>query len=1169
LADKYTLDTGRVYLTAIQALVRLPLEQIRRDRAAGLTTGGFISGYRGSPLGGYDEALWKAQSLLKAHNIHFQPGLNEELAATSVWGAQQLALSQGATAQGVFGLWYGKGPGVDRAIDAFKHANLAGASALGGALVLAGDDHGCVSSTLPHQSEYELIGCMIPVFAPATVQDYLEMGLAGIGLSRYSGCWVAIKATSETAEASASIAIGPDRPHLILPIDFELPPGGLNIRFPDAPMAQEARLHGPRMEAVAAYARVNGFDRVMWRNGQPRLGIMASGKGWLDLRQALNDLKIDEHEAARLGIALMKVGMSWPLESIGARRFAEGLSDLLIVEEKRPLIEEQLTRILYNMPADRRPLVVGKRDETGAPLLPTHGEIGPAIIAKAIVARLERLGADVGDLRRRVALLESFSKPAGALSLKEQRSAYFCSGCPHNTSTVVPEGSRAGGGIGCHTLAVFMNRSTPSYTQMGGEGAPWIGQAPFTTEKHIFQNLGDGTYAHSGLLAIRAAAAAGVNITYKILFNDAVAMTGGQPVEGGLTVAGVARQLHAEGAKKIVVVSDEPDKYPLGTDFPPGITFHHRRDLDAVQRDLREVEGLSILIYDQTCAAEKRRRRKRGTFPDPAVRAFINDAVCEGCGDCSRTSNCISVLPLETEFGRKRAIDQSNCNKDMSCVEGFCPSFVTVHGGQLRKPPGASRPDKDSAAKPPGAPTAAQTEAEPDPVAGLPEPALSDNPSASILITGIGGTGVITIGALIGMAAHIEGKACTVHDNTGLSQKNGAVTSHVRIASDAEDLTTTRIGPGGATLLLACDMVVADSPAALTCLAPGVTRAVVNAYLQPTAGFVQNPDMRMDSGHILKNLRSTLGGQGMDTVDATRLATALLGDAIASNPFILGFAWQKGLLPLSQASLLRAIELNGIAVEANKRAFAWGRRAAHDPAAVEARVAPRKVVPLPTATPDLAALVDRRAAFLTDYQNAAYAQRYRDLVARIAQAEQVRVGKSDLLARAVAEGAFKLMAYKDEYEVARLYTNGDFAAKLKERFDGNTKVKIHLAPPLFARRDPVTGHLTKRAYGPWVLKAFHVLAALRGLRGTGFDVFGYTKERRQERQLVEDYVRQMDALAGDLSPANHEIAVALAKLPERMKGYGHIKEANIAAAKKDEAALLVAFRDPGKAKAAE
>ena len=1150
LADKYELAEGRVYLTAIQALVRLPLEQVRRDRAAGHNTGGFISGYRGSPLGGYDEALWRSQRLLTAHNIHFQPGLNEEIAATSVWGSQQVGLFPGATVDGVFGIWYGKGPGVDRSMDALKHANLAGTAALGGALALAGDDHGCVSSTLPHQSEYELIGAMLPILVPATVQDYLEMGLAGIALSRYSGCWVAIKATSETAEASASISVGHERPRIVMPTDFELPPGGLSIRWPNSPHEQERRLHGPKLEAIAAFARTNGLDRILWDKGPARLGIMAPGKAWLDVRQALADLRIDEGEAARLGIRLMKVGLAWPLESAAARRFADGLADLLVVEEKRPLVEEQLARILYNLPADRRPTLAGKRDETGATLFPTHGEIGPVVVARAVVARLERLGADVTELRRRLALLESFERPAGALAAKQQRSAYFCSGCPHNTSTNVPEGSRAVGSIGCHTLAVYMNRRNDTFTQMGGEGAPWIGQAPFTTEKHVFQNLGDGTYSHSGLLAIRAAAAAGVNITYKILYNDAVAMTGGQPVEGGLTVAEVARQVAAEGARKIVVVSDEPDKYPLGTDFPPGITFHHRRELDAVQRELREMPGLSVLIYDQTCAAEKRRRRKRGTYPDPAVRAFINDAVCEGCGDCSRTSNCISVLPLETEFGRKRTIDQSNCNKDLSCVEGFCPSFVTVHGGTLRKAESVS----------------AVRAADFDPAEGLPEPAIAHDAPTAILVTGIGGTGVVTIGALLGMAAHLEGKACTVHDNTGLSQKNGAVTSHVRIAAASDELATTHIGPGGATLLLACDMVVAASASSMSRLAPG-TRAVVNTHLQPTAAFVQDSEVRQDGPAMLKSLRAAVGGKGMELVDASRLAFALMGDSIAANPIMLGFAWQKGMIPLGLASILRAIELNGVAVEANKRAFAWGRRAAHDLASVEARIAPRVVAAPPVAEQSLADLVERRVAFLTGYQNAAYAGGYRATVMRVAEAERARAGGEEL-ALAVAQGLFKLMAYKDEYEVARLYTDGDFAAKLRERFAGDIRVKIHLAPPLFARRDPATGHLTKRAYGPWVLSAFKLLAALRGLRGTGLDVFGYTKERRQERQLIADYERLVGEIVAALTPDNHEIAVALAKLPERIKGFGHVKEANITSAKLEEATLLAALRDPARTKVA-
>jgi len=1151
LADKFTLSSGRVYLTAVQALVRLPLEQIRRDRAAGHNTGGFISGYRGSPLGGYDEALWRAEKLLTEHNIHFQPGLNEEIAATSVWGAQQVGLFPGATVDGVFGIWYGKGPGVDRSIDALKHANLAGTSALGGALALAGDDHGCVSSTLPHQSEYELIGAMLPVLAPATVQDYLEMGLAGFAMSRYSGCWVAIKATSETAEASASIAVGPDRPAIVIPTDFEAPPGGLSIRWPDPPLEQERRLHGPRMDAVAAFARANRFDRFEWDDHPARLGIMAPGKAWLDLRQALADLKIDRREAARLGIRLMKVGMVWPLEAATTRRFAEGLTDLLVIEEKRPLVEEQVARVLYNLPADRRPTLVGKKDETGATLFASHGEIGPVSVARAIVTRLDRLGADVTELRRRLTLLESFERSAGGLAPKEQRAAYFCSGCPHNTSTNIPEGSRAIGSIGCHTLAVYMNRRNATYTQMGGEGAPWIGQAHFTTEKHVFQNLGDGTYSHSGLLGIRAAAAAGVNITYKILFNDAVAMTGGQPVEGGLTVDEVARQVAAEGARRIVVVSDEPDKYPIGTDFPAGTTFHHRRDLEAVQREMREIPGLSVMVYDQTCAAEKRRRRKRGTYPDPAIRAFINDAVCEGCGDCSRTSNCISVLPLETEFGRKRTIDQSSCNKDMSCVEGFCPSFVTVHGGLLRK----------------AAPVAVLGETLTDPAADLPEPTLpAADASCAILVTGIGGTGVVTIGALLGMAAHLEGRACTVHDNTGLSQKNGAVTSHVRIAGAADDLATTHIGPGGATLLLACDMVVAASPSSMSRLAPGVTRAVVNGHLQPTAAFVQNSEARQDGEAMTTSLKIALGGQGLETIEATRIATSLMGDSIAANPIMLGFAWQKGLIPLSREAILRAIELNAVSVEANKRAFAWGRRAAHDPQGVMALVAPKRVEAMPVAQ-TLPEIVERRVAFLTKYQNAAYARRYRDQVARVTEVERALVG-GDVLARVVAQNLFKLMAYKDEYEVARLYTDGAFATKLADRFEGNVRVKIHLAPPLFARRDPVTGHLTKRAYGSWVLTAFKLLASLRGLRGTSFDPFGHTKERMMERQLIEDYMRSMAELTATLSPANHEIAVAIARLPERIKGFGHIKDANIATVKTDETAMLAAFRDPSRAKVA-
>ena len=776
LDDKYRLDAKRIFLSGTQALVRLPMLQRERDRAAGLNTAGFISGYRGSPLGMYDHALWRAKSFLKQHDIEFAPGLNEDLAATAVWGSQQVGMFPGAKVDGVFGIWYGKGPGVDRSIDALKHANSAGTSPNGGVIALAGDDHGCQSSTLAHQSEQVFAAALMPVVNPATLQDYLDLGILGFALSRYSSCWVGFKAISETVESSASIVSDPDRIKIIMPDDFEMPPGGLSIRWPDAPMDQERRLHGPKMQAVAAFTRANRFDRIVLDSKPARLGIMATGKAYLDLRQALADLGITDAEAQALGLRIYKVALTWPLEESGAKAFAEGLQDVLVVEEKRGFIEDQLLRILYNVDASMRPSVVGKRDETGAMLLPSEGELTPTMVAAAVVARLRKLGHRSPGLEQRLAKLEAFDRPAeGVGAAKLQRTPYFCSGCPHNTSTKIPEGSRAMAGIGCHGMALSVpNRRTQTISHMGAEGVTWIGQAPFTSEQHVFQNLGDGTYTHSGLLAIRAAAASGVNITYKILYNDAVAMTGGQPAEGGLTVSQIAHQVSAEGAKRLVIVSDEPEKYPSNY-FPSGATVHHRRELDAVQRELREVKGLTVLIYDQTCAAEKRRRRKRGLYPDPDKRIFINERVCEGCGDCSVVSNCVSVQPLETEFGRKRRIDQSNCNKDFSCIEGFCPSFVTVHGGKLRK--------------------ADRTAADPSALfADLPVPAVPALDGAyNILVTGIGGTGVITIGALLGMAAHVEGLACSTLDFTGLSQKNGAVMSHVRIAPSADDLANVRI----------------------------------------------------------------------------------------------------------------------------------------------------------------------------------------------------------------------------------------------------------------------------------------------------------------------------------------------------------------------------------------
>src|SRR5438067_2030926 len=810
LDDKYRLDAKRIYLSGIQALVRLPLLQRERDRRQNLNTAGFISGYRGSPLGMYDHALWRAKSFLQAHDITFVPGLNEDLAATAVWGSQQVGLFPGAKVDGVFGIWYGKGPGVDRSVDALKHAKSAGTARHGSVLALAGDDHGCQSSTLAHQSEQVFAAALMPILNPATLQDYLDLGLYGFALSRFSGCWVGFKAISETVESSASIYSDPERIQIKLPDDFEMPPGGLNIRWPDPPLDAERRLFGPKMAAVQAFARANQLDRIVLDSKPARLGIVATGKAYLDLRQALADLGITDKDAQDLGLRIYKVALTWPLEESGARRFAEGLQDVLVVEEKRGFIEDQLMRILYNIDPSRRPSIVGKRDETGAPLLPSEGELNPTVVAAAVVARLRKLGHRSPGLEQRLAKLEAFDRPAeGIAAAKLQRTPYFCSGCPHNTSTKVPEGSRAMAGIGCHGMALSVpSRRTSTISHMGAEGVTWIGQAPFTSEQHVFQNLGDGTYTHSGLLAIRAAAAAGVNITYKILYNDAVAMTGGQPAEGGLTVSQIAHQVSAEGAKRLVIVSDDPEKYPSNY-FPSGATVHHRRELDAVQRELRETRGLTVLIYDQTCAAEKRRRRKRGLYPDPAKRIFINDLVCEGCGDCSAKSNCVSVKPLETEFGRKRQINQSSCNKDYSCVNGFCPSFVTVEGGALKKP-------KKAAVAEAGKSAPAQ--------ASLPAPALPDTREPyGILVTGIGGTGVVTVGQILAMAAHVEGKGCSVLDMSGLAQKGGPVLSHVRLADHPEQIFSTRVGTGAADLVIGCDEIVTAGRDALSLMGEGRT----------------------------------------------------------------------------------------------------------------------------------------------------------------------------------------------------------------------------------------------------------------------------------------------------------------------------------------------------------
>ena len=1155
LEDKYTRASGRVFLTGSQALVRLPLLQRQRDLAAGINTAGFVSGYRGSPLGGVDQAYWAAKKILEPQHVVFQPGVNEDLAATAVWGTQQLNLFPGAKYDGVFGMWYGKGPGVDRCGDVFRHANAAGTSKHGGVLVIAGDDHNAKSSTLPHQTDHIFKAVMMPVLYPANVQEYLDYGLHGWAMSRYSGCWVALKALADTVETSASVDIDPLSLQIVTPGDFELPEGGLNIRWPDDRHEQERRLLHFKLYAALAYARANNLNRVVIDSPAPRLGIITSGKSYLDVRQAFDELGIDDALAAEIGIRLYKVGMVWPLESEGVRHFAEGLEEILVIEEKRQLIEYQLKEELYNWREDVRPRVIGKFDEKGewasTPdnrgvvshgewLLPAAGELSVAQIARVIASRIDRFFTS-SRIQQRLALIEAKQKALAAPIVLAQRTPTFCSGCPHNTSTHVPEGSRAVAGIGCHYMVTWMDRKTATFTHMGGEGVPWVGQAPFTEEKHIFANLGDGTYFHSGLLAIRQSVAAGHPITYKILYNDAVAMTGGQPVDGTLTIPQMTRQLEGEGIDRIVIVTDDPAKYAqlsgLATPGGKPIPIRHRDQLDAVQRELREYPGVSILIYDQTCATEKRRRRKRGKMVDPARRVFINEAVCEGCGDCGVQSNCLSIVPVETEFGRKRQIDQSACNKDFSCLKGFCPSFVTIEGGQLKKPKAMDA-----------------NEAFERHFAALPMPAPVDTTKPfNILVTGVGGTGVVTIGALIGMAAHIDGKGVSVLDMTGLAQKFGAVYSHLRIADRPADIHAARIATGEADALIGGDLVVSAGNEAIAKTQAGKTRAVVNLAKTPTAEFTTNPDWQFPLVRMEQRIADSCDGSVL-FLDAQALALKLMGDAIFANTFLLGVAWQQGLVPVSGAALDRAFELNGTAVDKNRQAFLWGRRAAFDLEAVRRFVQGDNIVTLPQS---LDALIAERVAFLTDYQDAAYGERYRSLVARVRAAE-LPLG-STALSEAVARHYFKLLAIKDEYEVARLYTDPAFMTKIRDSFEGDFRLNFHLAPPLLAKIDHNTGHPKKQAYGPWMMRAFGLLAKLRFLRGGSFDIFGRTAERRMERQLITDYEADIALILERLDAGDADVATRLASLPEQIRGFGHVKAANVGKAEVQRALLRAAL----------
>ncbi|GAB2808581.1 indolepyruvate ferredoxin oxidoreductase family protein [Comamonas piscis] len=1167
LDDKYALAHGRAFMSGVQALVRLPMLQRQRDALEGLNTAGFISGYRGSPLGGYDQALWAAKKHLKENNIEFQPGVNEELGATAVWGTQQLDLyPQSKKFDGVFGIWYGKGPGVDRSVDVFKHANMAGTAKHGGVIALAGDDHISKSSTAAHQSDHIFKAVGSPVFFPSSVQDILDMGLHAFALSRFSGVWSGMKTIQEIVESSASVSVDPDRVNIITPDDFVMPPGGLHIRWPDAPLEQEARLMDYKWYAALAYIRANKLNYNVISTPNDRFGIIASGKAFNDTRQALIDLGLDDDTCRQLGIRLHKVNVVWPLEASITRDFAMGLQEILVVEEKRQMIEYQLKEELYNWRSDVRPHVLGKFDETDGDhsggewsvpnpsehwLLRPKADLTPALIAQALAKRLKKLGVPDDIVRRMDARLQVIAAREQGLKDSGQESVdrlpWFCSGCPHNTSTRVPEGSRAVAGIGCHYMVNWMpDRNTSTFTQMGGEGVTWVGQAPFTTDQHIFSNLGDGTYFHSGLLAIRQSIASGVNITYKVLYNDAVAMTGGQRVgerPEGHSVLQIMNSLLSEGVKKLVIVTDEPEKYQ-GVQLGAGVTVHHRDELDRIQREFRELKGTTAIIYDQTCATEKRRRRKRGTLATPAKTVIINEAVCEGCGDCSVQSNCLSVEPVETDFGRKRKINQSTCNKDFSCVKGFCPSFVTIEGGQLKK---AKKEKKGDMAKLPA----------------LPDPVLPVATQAwGIVVAGVGGTGVITIGSLLGMAAHLEGKGVVTQDAAGLAQKGGSTWSHIQIANSPSAIYTTKVDTAKADLIIGCDPIVAANKTTLSAMQQGRTFVALNTHGAPTAAFVHNPNWQFPEAGCESAILAAVGQEGVGMFDAEHIATQALGDSIYTNPLILGFAWQKGRVPLSHAALMRAMELNGVQVDNNKAAFEWGRQCAVNLPQVQAMFAAQQVIQL-VKKPSLPELLAKRVAFLTDYQDSAYAADYQAFVDKVHAAE-AKLGSSTRLSQAVARYLFKLMAYKDEYEVARLHTTAEFSEKIASMFEGDYKIVHHLAPPTTAKRND-KGELVKKAYGGWMRKAFGVMAGLKGLRGGAFDIFGRTEERRTERALIVEYRACIEELLQGLSTERLALAVEIASIPEDIRGYGHVKERHLAAARIKWQQLMTRWHAPSDA----
>ncbi len=1132
-------------MNANQALVRLPLDQARRDRAAGLKTAGYISGYRGSPLGVYDSALWGAQKLLDEHNIVFRPGLNEELAISAIRGTQELKWFGNSEFDGIFGLWYGKGIGVDRACESMKLGNFEGASANGGFLIVAGDDHGGKSSDSAHQSEHTLIAAMVPVLYPATIGEIIEFGLFGWAMSRFSGCYVGLKTITDTLDLSACVDLPDAFANYTTPRDLTLPPQGLNLRPNLPPLEEEEWLVNYRLPAATAFARANNIDRVVIDGTQRKLAIVAAGKAFLDVQQALADLGLNEARCQQLGIRLYKPGLIWPMDKQGLNVFAQGSEAILVVEEKRPVMEDQIARHLYSLTADKRPALAGKQDLNGAALLPSVGELSAGRVRHAIKTLLDQLGVQDEQLNARFSNFTTLEGRGSEVGGKVSRPAYFCSGCPHNTSTKLPEGSKAMGGIGCHGLAaVVMDRDTMQFMPMGHEGSPWTSVSQFVDTPHMFQNMGDGTYSHSGVLAIRAAVAAKANITYKVLYNDAVAMTGGQPVEQDISPIDMVNQLLSEGVRPVHLISDSPEKYAQIT-LPANAFLNHRDELDSVQKTLRDTQGVTGIVYEQTCATEKRRRRKRGLMEDPDKRLFINPEVCEGCGDCSVQSNCISITPLETEFGRKRKIDQSTCNKDYSCVKGFCPSFVTVTGAKI-------------AVHTSGDPTRLDQL-----ISTLPTPDLAplDESGYNILVAGIGGTGVLTIGALLGMAAHLDDKGCTVLDLTGMAQKGGAVTSHIRIGPSPKSIYSSRLSEGMTDVLLACDMIVGSGQPVLKTLRPGHSAAVMNNDVAPTGDFQSNKYLDLGEVRLRAAIIDALDGGKSFDLHAGRLATDLTGDSIGTNMLMLGFAAQKGLLPLSVESIEEAIRLNGSFVEGNLRTFALGRLAAHDPAALAKELEDH---PEPVKLDTVDDVLTSRSELLSNYQSPRYAQRYRHFISDIRQrvaAKQLTNGEE--FVRQAALTLAKLMAYKDEYEVARLYTDPTFMARIKAQFSGDFTLQFNLAPPILPGRDQATGRPKKREFGPGMMRMFLLLRKLKGLRGTPFDPFGYFQERRRERQLIAEYRSLIEDITQRLDENRLDTGIEIARTASNIAGYGPVKEASIEQYFNRLKDLLTEFENPG------